>query len=144
MNLRNVNSAAGVEGTSNSVWIYTDLLTCFQKTHYCGIRKLADVLGEQQGKSSFRPLLPTVASQTAALRDDDAAYLCLLRGNMFMGINPEPAGTVDHGSRKKLPRIRRLCAVQKPVMCVCIPCAQRRRWIALNSTSIFDFDSPIL
>lgn len=35
-----------------------------------------------------------------------------------------------------------LCVVQKPVVCVCIPCAQRRRWIALNSPSIFD--SPIL
>lgn len=103
------NSVAVVEGTSNSVWIYTDLLTCFQKTHYHGIGKPADVLGEQQGKSSFRPLLPTVASQTTALHDDDAAYSCLLRGKMFMGINPEPAGTVDHGSCKKLPRIR--CSV---------------------------------
>lgn len=67
------NSVTIVEGTSNSVWIYADLLTCFQKNRYRGIGKPAGVLGEQQGKSSFRPLLPTIASQTAALHDD-AAY----------------------------------------------------------------------
>lgn len=35
-------------------------------------------------------------------------------------------------------------AVQKPVVCVCIPCTQRWRWIALNSPTVFDSDSPIL
>lgn len=35
-------------------------------------------------------------------------------------------------------------AVQKPVVCVCIRCVQRWRWIALNSPTVFDSDSPIL